>query len=138
MGAVSLSQFKKGRDGRRLLVTEDVFDVAKGLTAIDPSLCLRWNDVGEYFVVYQRFENGDEKLVTTTHELSPALLRRVEEITHPSYDYVAEMERMDREADKAREHAFNEKVGEIGERLAHAVRKDVQAQNKVFIPDDVA
>jgi hypothetical protein len=58
----------------------------------------------------------------------------MEQIANPSYDFMAEVEAMDRQAEKDKDHAFHEETGEIAEELAHAVRKDLGATNKVFVP----
>jgi hypothetical protein len=131
----SIAQVRAGRNGRKVLIEDDVLHIAKRLQEIDRSLRLRWNEQGEFFVVYQVLD-GSEKLVLTARELDERIVQRVRKIAHPSYDYVAEMERMDRRAEKDADHRFHEQTGEIGERMAHALRKDLQAQNKVFIPDD--
>jgi hypothetical protein len=136
----TFAQVKAGRDGRNVLVEDDVFEVARQLKEIDSSLCLRWNERGEYFVVYQLWGQGQgetEKLVLTSQELTPAILERVRQIVHPSYDFAAEMDRMDAQAKKDEEHRFAEETGEVGEHLAHALRKDLGATNKAFVPKEV-
>ena len=137
----TIAQVRAGRDGRVLTVEEDVFEVAGRLKEIDPSLHLRWNERGEYFVVYQLIgkleEGGEEKLVLTAKELTPAIIARVEEIAHPEYDFVAEMDKLDKQADKDKDHRFHEQTGEAAERMAHAVRKDIQAKNKIILPKGV-
>jgi hypothetical protein len=134
----TLAQVRAGRDGRSVLIEEDVFDVARQLKAIDHSLRLRWSESGEHFVVYQLLESEDvEKLVLTAKELSPGIVERVRQITHPSYDYVGEIDRMDKQAEKDKDDRFKEQTGEVGERLAHAVRKDLGATNKAFVKREV-
>jgi hypothetical protein len=131
--AASLAQVRKGRDGRMIAIEDDVLDVAKQLTAIDKDLRLRWSESGEYFVVYQLV--GDrEKLVLTSTELNPQIVERVRQIARPGYDFGAELERMDAEAEKDKEHRFHEDVGERSELLAHTLRKDLQAKNKIIVP----
>lgn len=124
---------RTGRDGRRVLIDDDVLDIARRLKEIDPRLGLEWNENGNFFAITEQTPDG-VKLVTTATELDPRLIERVREIAHPSYDYAGELERKDRAGDRARDHAFHEQVGELGERAAFALRKDLQAQNKVFIP----
>jgi hypothetical protein len=128
----SIAQVRAGRGGRAILIEDDVLDIARRLQAIDESLRLRWNEQGEFFVIYQVLDDA-EKLVLTAQELDERVLRRVREIAHPSYDYMAEVDRMDKQSRKDADHRFYEETGEVGERLAHAVRRDLQAQNKVFV-----
>lgn len=132
----SLSQVTRARDGRLVAVEDDAQNVVNDICAIDPSLRVRYAETSEAFIVYQQHLDGRETLVTTAQELDPRLVERVQKITHPSYDLKAEMERVDAQAEKDQDHAFEEKVGEAGERLAHAIRKDLQHKGKVFIPRD--
>ncbi len=136
----TLAQVAMGRDGKMHEVDDDVGGIALRLKEIDDSLRLRWNEFGGFFVIYQMLDTAEgllEKLVLTAQELDGRIIKRVEQITHPSYDFVAEMDRMDEEAQKDKDHAFHEQTGEVAERMAHAVRKDLEAQNKAFVPKDV-
>lgn len=132
----SLAQVRAGRDGRMIAIDEDVLDIAMRLQEIDDSLRLRWSESGEYFVVYQLIGDG-EKLVLTSTELTPQIIERVRKIAHPEYDFGAELDQMDAQAEKDKDHRFHEQVGERGEVLAHALRKDLQAKNKIIVPRDV-
>jgi hypothetical protein len=131
--AASVAQVHKGRDGRMIEVGEDVLNVAKQLRDFDDSLRLRWSEGGEYFVVYQLIDDR-EKLVLTCTDLNPQIVERVRQIARPEYDFAAELDRMDAQAEKDKEHRFHEDLGERGERLAYALRKDLQAKNRVFVP----
>ncbi len=136
----TLAQVAMGRDGKMHEVDDDVGGIALRLKEIDDSLRLRWNEFGGFFVIYQMLDTAEgllEKLVLTAQELDGRIIKRVEQITHPSYDFVAEMDRMDEQAQKDKDHAFHEQTGEVAERMAHAVRKDLEAQNKAFVPKDV-
>ncbi len=132
----SIAQVRASKDGRNVLIEDDVLDVAKRLAEIDPDLRLRWSERGEHFTVYQQL--GDtEKLVLTSKEMTPAIVERIRQIAHPSYDFAGELDRMDDQADKDADHAFAEKVGPYGERMAHAIRKDTEHKGKVFLPRDI-
>lgn len=135
----SIEQVRLGRDGQRILVDDDVGSIAKQIQEIDPRLKLEWNWKGEFFMVIETeelAEGREERLVTTAQELDGRLLKRVREITSPSYDFLGELERVDLQAEQERERRFSERAGEAGEHAAHALRKDLQAQNKVFVPKD--
>lgn len=129
--AASLAQVTKGKGGRTIVIDEDVAGIARDLRAVHPDLRLGYNERGEYFVVYQLDREAatgnvtGEHLVTTAVELDQRLLRRVEQVVHPSYNLADEIDRLDKEidADNARKH--HEVAGEKAERLAHAIRKDV-------------
>lgn len=130
----SLAQVRTGRDGKRVLIEDDVLDIARQVRELDDSLLIHWNEYGRYFVISERCADGAERLVTTTTELTPALIERLRKIVHPSYDYAGELDRSDREAQRERERLFAERVGEHGEQLAYALRKDTEHQGKVFLP----
>ena len=131
----TFAQIKTGRDGRRVTITEDVGDVARRLHDISPKLILQWNEYGKYFVVIERAENGDERLVFTAQECDDRIVKRAEQITSPSYDFLAEVEQMDRQAEKEKDHKFSEQVGEVAEHMAHALRKDLNPGKAVVTKD---
>lgn len=135
MDRATLTQVRKGRGGRLVEVDRDVFDLASRLHEIDPSLGLDWNDTGHYFRVTQTLPNGKKVMVTTARELTPELLDLVRKLVSPDYNLAAEADRMDRAAEKRDEHRFSEQIGEASEKLYHALRKDLQVQSKIYVPD---
>jgi hypothetical protein len=136
--SATIAQVRKGRDGRLVQVEDDVLHIAARLRQVDPSLSLRWNDHGEYFVVVETDESGTEHRVTTCTELDERLLARIERIAHSSYDYVGELDRMDARAEREKDHRFHEQTGEVAERLAYALRKDLQAKNRIILPRGIS
>lgn len=134
----SLAQVRKGRDGRQVLIEGDVLDIVSQVKHIDPRLSVHWNEYGEYFVVTETSPtDGRERLVTTVLELDQNLVRHLERLGSAEYDYVAEVERKDDKAKADKKWKFAQEIGETGERLAHALRKDLQAQNRIFIPQSI-
>ncbi len=136
----SLTQIRRGRDGRRIVIDEDVGNVAKQLHDIDSKLGLQWNEKGEFFMVveYAQLPEGEEeRLIFTAKECDGRIVKRMEQIASPTYDFMAEVEAMDKQADRDKDHAFHEETGEIAEQLAHAVRKDLGATNKIIVPRGV-
>lgn len=121
----SLTQVIRGRGGRLVYVDDDVCNVAKTLRAVDPSLRLAYNEVGEYYVVYQTLADGSEHLVTTAQELDQRLVHRVAEVCSPGYDAGRELDLLHDVADAEHERHFHQRTGEVGERLAHAIRSDL-------------
>lgn len=130
----SLACVQRGINGELVTIEDDVLDVARRLKEIHPSLHVYWNEQGEYFVIYELCGDGRERLVTTVKELDPRLIAHFEMLASESYDAVREMDKMDDQADRDKKAAFEERVGEIGERLHHALRKDLQAQNHIYVP----
>lgn len=135
----SLLQVQNAQDGRMIVIDDDVLGVARQLKEVDESLCLRYAEAGGYFVVYQESEDGTEQhLVLTSQELNPQVVERVRQISSPGYDYVAELDKQDAAAERARDHAFREKTGDVAERLAFAVRKDLgQVSDRAFVTKKV-
>jgi hypothetical protein len=131
----SMDQVRQGQK-RRITVSDDVGSVVRQIQEIDSRLGVIWDDDGEFFAVVEQ-DGPRQRLVLTAQELDHRVLNRLREIASPDYDYVAEIDRMDREADKESDHRFSEETGEIGEYLAHCVRKDIQAQNKIIVPRGV-
>lgn len=123
----SLAQVTRARSGRFVAIEDDVANVARDLQALDKTLHVRFSETAGYFVIYQAFEDGKENIVLTAQELDQRIVRRVEQVMHPEYDYAAELEAQDARAQAERDHRFREQVGEIGERLFHAARKDLGA-----------
>jgi hypothetical protein len=133
----SIEQVRAGKNGRLVRIDDDIFDIAKRLREIHPSLGLDWNDTAGYFRVTQALHDGSKHVVLTCRELTPALVDRVRKITHHDYDVADELDRMDREYDKDRESRLTEQTGEMGERLHQALRKDMGFKPRVFLPRGV-
>lgn len=138
----SLTQVVQGINGELIAIEDDVLDVARRLKEIHPSLHVYFNqqrhpkhgDDG-YFVIYELCDDGKERLVTTAKELDPRLIAHFERLASESYDVVAEMDKMDDQAEKDKDHVFAEQVGEIGERLHHALRRDKEVKDRIFLPE---
>lgn len=125
----SLGQVVMGRGGRKIYIEDDVGNVARDLRDIDSSLRLMYNERSECFVVYQVTLDSEghvrsEHLVTTAQECDQRLVNRVKKITQPGYDYLKELEKAEAKSKADSEYQLAERLGDAGERLYHAVRKD--------------
>ena len=107
------------------MVEDDVCNVVRDLQELDPSFRVRFSEAGNYFVVYQVIDGEKEHLVTTTTELDQRLVKRMREITDPSYDYSAELEKLEDKADAEKQKQMDETMEQAGERISHAIRKDM-------------
>jgi hypothetical protein len=141
--SASLPSVQRGRRGVVVFVDDDALGIAKQLEEMKfpegfGHLRLGWNEYREEFVVIQIQPDGSEHLVTRAEKADGRLLKRVREITHPSYDYAADLERIDAEADARLKWDFSQQVGDKAERLAHAIRKDTQTQNRIFLPNGIS
>lgn len=131
--AATIDQLKRADNGRMILIEADVGNVVADLQAIDEDLKVRYSEAGEYFVLYKEtpLPNGatEQKLVLTAQELDQRIVKRFQKISHESYDFSKELEKQDAQADREKEHAFEERVGELGEHLGHALRKELGHKN---------
>lgn len=119
-----IDQIIKGKNGKRHVISNDVGDIAGKLKEIDSSFELHFNETTEYFVVIQRIGDS-EHMVTTALDLDDRIVDRIKQITQPGYNFETEADKIKKQADKDLEHSRKEQVGEIGERLAHALRTDL-------------
>jgi hypothetical protein len=137
----TFTQMQRGRNGKMVEIDDDVGNIASDLRSIHPNLRLRFSEAGRYFVVYMREDwqpPGDGYLVTTAQELDQRLVDRIRRISSEGYDFAKEIDRVDGESERAQEHRRYEQVGEIAERLAHALRKDRGMNGgRVFVPKEV-
>jgi hypothetical protein len=132
------------RTGRRVLITEDVQDIASDLKEIRATLKLEFDPDSDLFVVMDVVTNPDgsieDKLVTVwdverNGQLDRRLVERIREIAAPGYDLVAELEKRERQDERDRSSRFREQVGPAAEKLKWALRKDLGAdKNRAFIP----
>jgi len=137
-----LPNIQKGRRGVLVFIDDDALSVSKQLEEMKfpegyGKLRLAWNEFREEFVVVQVKDDGSEHIVTTAKQADGRLIDRVRRITHPSYNFAKELEAIDAAADKKRDYEFRQQVGDYAERIAHAIRKDIQAKNKVFLPNGI-
>jgi hypothetical protein len=72
--------------------------------------------------------------VLTAQELDQRIPERLRRLRSPDYDYGAEVDRLDAQAERDEAHYFAEEVGERGERLFHAMRKDLEVKSRVYLP----
>jgi len=128
----SIAQVKMMKDGRVLEIDDDVSGIAKQLAEIHPSLKLRWSEPGEYFVVFQETEEG-RHLVTTSLTCDQRLVDRLREVTAEGYDLAYEIEKREAEAKAVHEAKISDQVGEVGERLAHAIRADLGERKPDYV-----
>lgn len=115
----------------------DLLDIIGQIKDLDPRLSVQWSVQGEYFQILERMPDGHDEMVFTTLALDQQVLDRLRLIASVDYDYVKELDRVDAQVDRDADHRFGEQAGEAGERLAHALRRDVQHKGKAFIGKEV-
>lgn len=132
----SIAQIRKSLKGELILIDDDVQGIAAALREVNDDFRLHYDPYQDIWVVMQ-LHDGQEKLVTThTGDLDHRLVQRVRQVAARGYDYAAELERSEREAERKRDRDRRESIGPIGERLAHAMAKDLGYDgNRAFIKD---
>jgi len=123
---------RKGREGRMVEIESDVLDICKQIKAIDSRLGVEYNELSAQFRIYELGRDGKRRTVMWVSELTADIPEHLRKLA--IQDYVKEMDRRDAQADRDRSHRFHEQVGEIGERLLHAARKDLGVKNKIYVP----
>src|SRR5436190_12343687 len=141
--SAALPSVQRGRRGTVVFIDDDALGVAKQLEEMKfpegyGKLRLAWNEFQESFTVIQVKDDGSEHIVTFAEQADGRLVDRVRRITHPSYNFAQELEAIDAQADKERDWLFSQRVGDLAERLAHAVRKDTQTKNRIFLPNGIS
>jgi hypothetical protein len=140
----SFDQIQKGRDGRTHLITADAGNIAQRLREMHPQLRLRYSEGGDYYVVYLQYEGQPEDgqhghLVGTFQECDGRIVKSIEEtmwkFRQPGYSLGEELNEAEDKRIKQEDYEFDQQVGEMTERLAHAIRQDTHATNRAFIKD---
>ncbi|CAB4172193.1 hypothetical protein UFOVP1346_13 [uncultured Caudovirales phage] len=147
LSPAKLDQILETRN-RQVIIDAESCSIVKDLKEIDKTLGVRFVDGPDpYFAVFQSIEHADgrleQHLVTTVQAhpttfgtftgLDQRLVERVRKVTHSSYDFMAEAEKNKKEWDESMRKAREDKLGEMGEQAAHAMRKDLGSTNKAFI-----
>lgn len=123
----TIAQLKRGKAGKMIAIDADVGGVAQAIEAMGKNLKLRYSELGEYYVVFHRNpDSGKETLLTTAQELDHRLVHRLELVTNGTYDYLAELEKLERQKDDEADYLLAQRSGIAAERLAHALRKDLR------------
>lgn len=131
-------------------ISDDVGGVAADLKQIDPHLKVRFAEAGNppFFAVYEESDDGrSTHLVLTARAYQTAsgtwagldqrVVHRVMEIGSSTYDFAAEIVKQNTAADRAQKDRRAETLGPILEHGAFALRKDLGATNRVYVPRSV-
>ncbi|HEX9007330.1 MAG TPA: hypothetical protein VF889_08540 [Bacteroidota bacterium] len=148
----SIDQLRRVADGGWVTVDADIGGVAADIKRLDPCLNLRYSESAGCFVVYRVHRNGEpcrrddpertEELVLTAQECDQRIVKRLEFIDphgRGGYDYAQAVERAVLEAKENSRKEFRERLGDVAEQTAHALRKDLgeRYKGRAFIPRDL-
>lgn len=144
-----LSQVMHGQDGSVTEISGDVGGVVAALRRLDPSLRVKVLDDARppCFVVYQLIETATERkehlVLTATATLNRSgvwegldhrIVRRVEQIMHPSYNFADELEKNALKRKTESRKGFRENVESHADRLLHAAQQDLGVKPRIFVP----
>jgi hypothetical protein len=128
----SLGQLQLTNKLEMVPVENDVLGVVSRLKSIDPGLKMFYDFGQEIFVLYHEGLNEQghvvDSLVGAYKELDQRIIKLIERIDAQGrgrHDLIAELEKHERELDAEKRHEQMEKVGELGEKLHFALRKDL-------------
>jgi hypothetical protein len=128
----SLGQLQLTNKLEMVPVENDVLGVVSRLKSIDPGLKMFYDFGQEIFVLYHEGLNEQghvvDSLVGAYKELDQrivSLIERIDAQGRGRHVLSAELEKLERQRDAEKRHEQLERVGELGEQLHHALRKDL-------------
>lgn len=121
----TIDQMVKGKGGKVVAISSDVGNVAKDLLQLKSEMSLHVNEEGGFFFVQDIDQTGRSYIVTTSQDCDQRLVERVRKIMQPSYDLNKEAAKLEKQVEKDKTDKHHEEVGEIGQKLFHAMRKDL-------------
>lgn len=148
----TLAMVQKARNGKYVAIDDDVQGVANGLHRIDNHIRLRYSEAGDYYVVYwtdnpevaeeDNVQGNTTYLIFTAQDLDQRIVTRMEEVyfrcQQPGYSFSEDLEQRDAEEKKRKDAEYTEQNGELYERLAHGMRKDLgYNQGRMYVPKDI-
>jgi hypothetical protein len=116
--------------GRLITYQDDVLDVKSQIERTWPGLISVFFDEEpsqECWVIVEHCKDGTDSVMFTTKFLSQATIDKIHRADQASRSYVDPnkvYEAMDREEGREKDHTLSEAIGEAGERLFLALRKD--------------
>jgi hypothetical protein len=128
--------------GRLITFQDDVLDIKRQIEREWPGLvsCFFDEDPSqECWVIVEHCKDGTDSVMFTTDFLSQATIDKIHRADQASRSYVdpnKAYEDMDREEEREKNHSLSEAIGEAGERLFLALRKDgVIHAPRVYLSD---
>lgn len=142
----TVDQVLRGRDGRYYEISGDVGGVVADLKQIDSHLGVRLSETGQHWVVYHQPDERTTHLITTAKAyqgatgvwlgLDKRLVERIRKIGSDSYDFVAEVDRINQEADRRKEQRKQEKIEDASERAVSELRRFTGRKSRAFFRKD--
>lgn len=155
----SVEQVMLAADGRFILIDPEASTVAADLHRIDKGLKVRFAENGNppYWVVFHETTDGQgrttQHLVLTQRAYLTASgtwagldnriverIRYIDSRGRGGYDYAGALEREARKRPERASYEFAERTGEAGERLAHAIRKELglgSYRGGIYVPRSI-
>jgi len=130
-----LSYFDANR-GRLITEGPDVLSIKDEIHARWPGVLECYFDTCELeWVIVEKCQDGAERLVMTTKALGPHVLdklQRIDAAAHAQGDIADKLEKESDKAERDKDHAFSETIGEPLERLEHSLKDVVLPVNQFF------
>jgi hypothetical protein len=126
-GVGGLSFLEANPNGRieRYTLSRDVIDARARIERDFPNIRVWWDNENREHVVCQRDGRGEETLVFATKTFHEQLIRdRLGRANNENSDAFEEIERWNAAVEAEQDRSFSEKIGEVGEKLAHAFAAD--------------
>ena len=126
---------------RLITIERDVLDIKARIQENWPELDVFFDEVDEQWVVVEHCGDGVDRLVLTTDTLDERVLDRLHKADGHRADARDPLDVIDAENEKLErelERKHDDQLGDAGERLLHALRKDgVDAGiSKIFVPNE--
>lgn len=126
-GVRGLTYVQANAAGRiqRFTLSQDVIDARARIERDYPNIRIWWDAENEEHCICQVDSWGSESLVFATKSFHEQLVRRrIDEADNTKSDPFEAIEKYNAELEAEEDRRFSEKMGEVGERLAHAFAAD--------------
>lgn len=149
----TISQIRFDDEGRLVEISADAGGVVDNLRRIDAGFRVRLNQQGGSWLIWHEWHEGcahngegnegSSYLVNTAHAyqgvtgawmgLDDRLVERMRQIGSEDYDFVGELDRQRAGREKVNAEKREEAWGDLAEKGAHALRKDLGDKSRAFI-----
>ncbi len=125
MGGLSFVEANASGRIVRYSLSRDVIEARSRIERDFPNLRIWWDNENQEHVIVERDKHGDETLVLATPMFHEAMIREYLYLHDNSkFDPLDEVDKHNAAVEAEQDRRFSERMGEIGEKLAHAFAAD--------------